>query len=69
MLARSGRPYMQCNSNFFNKALPPYAVQLVLIDLYKYPRNKSVVLSKRDHDLMKEILETLDLSKVQAVLQ
>jgi hypothetical protein len=69
MLSRNGRPYMQCNPAFFNKSLPPYAVQLILIDLYKYQQGNTVILSKRHVQLMKDILGTIDLAKLQATLQ
>lgn len=71
MLAYSGRPYMQCNPAFFNTKLAPYAIQLILVDLFKYHSGNGVVstLSKRDKQLFQEIRDTIDLRKLLAVLQ
>lgn len=69
MLSRRGRPYVLTNPNFFDPKLPASALQLMVMDLFKYEPAKENVFSAADKKLFTEIQSSLDLVKLQSVLQ
>jgi hypothetical protein len=69
MMGPNSRQYMQINPNFFDTKLPSSALQLLVIDLFKYEPAKEHLFSAADKKLFTEIQATLDLAKLQAVLQ
>lgn len=65
------RTLVRVNPNFYDPKLPASAVQLVLIDLYKYQKGTRLYdQTFCDHEkaLVNGIRETLDLLKIQSVL-
>jgi len=64
-----GRSYVQVNSDLFDRSLPPTALQLLVIDLYKNSTNRTTAGTNESILLFKEIIKTLDLVKLQSALQ
>lgn len=67
----SKMPLVRINRAFFNPKLPMSAIQLVVIDLYKYVPGMVIyeqLLDKEKKALFKYLQDNLDLIKIQAAL-
>ncbi|MDF2191439.1 hypothetical protein [Paraflavitalea sp. CAU 1676] len=69
MIGPNSRQYMQINPGFFDPKLPPSALQILVIDLFKYEPAKEYMFSVADKKLFADIQATLDLVKLQSLLQ